>query len=125
MIRVTGQAGRFAIVWLVVGLFAAVGAQCAAAGYRADPSLPVLLAQARPAAPPTQSVEANIANLHQRLQITPAQEAQRYRVNAIGAGLNYALPARRVTLSFKYFDEFSNRWTYQGYSLQISAGVGF
>jgi hypothetical protein len=57
--------------------------------------------------------------------ITPAEEAQRYRVNAIGAGLNFTLPARKVTLSFKYFDEFSNQWTYQGYSLQISAGVGF
>jgi hypothetical protein len=57
--------------------------------------------------------------------ITPAEEAQRYRVNALGIGLNYALPARKVTLSFKYFDEFSNQWTYQGYSLQISAGIGF
>jgi hypothetical protein len=57
--------------------------------------------------------------------ITPAEEAQRYRVNALGAGLNFVLPARKVTLSFKYFDEFSNQWTYQGYSLQISAGVGF
>ena len=58
-------------------------------------------------------------------EITPAQEAQRYRVNALGVGLNFALPARKVTLSFKYFDEFSNQWTYQGYSVQISAGVGF
>ena len=58
-------------------------------------------------------------------EITPAQEAQRYRVNALGAGLNFVLPARKVTLSFKYFDEFSNQWTYQGYSVQISAGVGF
>ena len=58
-------------------------------------------------------------------QITSAQEAQRYRVNALGVGLNFALPARKVTLSFKYFDEFSNQWTYQGYSVQISAGVGF
>jgi hypothetical protein len=57
--------------------------------------------------------------------ITPAEEAQRYRVNALGAGLNFVLPARKVTLSFKYFDEFSNQWTYQGYSIQISAGVGF
>jgi hypothetical protein len=57
--------------------------------------------------------------------ITAAEEGQRYRVNAIGAGLNFILPARKVTLSFKYFDEFSNQWTYQGYSLQISAGVGF
>jgi hypothetical protein len=57
--------------------------------------------------------------------ITLAQESQRYRVNSLGVGLNYVLPARKVTLSFKYFDEFSNQWTYQGYSLQISAGVGF
>jgi hypothetical protein len=57
--------------------------------------------------------------------ITPAQESQRYRVNALGVGLNFVLPARKVTLSFKYFDEFSNQWTYQGYSLQISAGVAF
>jgi hypothetical protein len=57
--------------------------------------------------------------------ITPAQEAQRYRVNAVGVGLNYVMPARKVTLSFKYFDEFSNQWTYQGYSVQISVGVGF
>jgi hypothetical protein len=57
--------------------------------------------------------------------ITTTEQAQRYRVNALGAGLNFALPTRKVTLSLKYFDEFSNQWTYQGYSLQISAGVGF
>ena len=58
-------------------------------------------------------------------QVTPAEQAQRYRVNAVGTGLNFVLPARKVTLSLKYFDEFSNQWTYQGYSLQISAGVSF
>lgn len=57
--------------------------------------------------------------------ITAAEEAQRYRVNALGVGMNLSLPARKVSLSLKYFDEFSNQWTYQGYSLQISAGVGF
>jgi hypothetical protein len=57
--------------------------------------------------------------------ITPAEEARRYRVNALGVGLNLVLPARKVTLGFKYFDEFSNQWTYQGYSVQISVGVGF
>jgi len=37
----------------------------------------LLEAQAQPnAPPPAQNVEANIASLHQRLQITPAQEAQ-------------------------------------------------
>ena len=57
--------------------------------------------------------------------ITPAEEAQRYRVNALGIGMNLLLPTQKVTLSLKYFDEFSNQWTYQGYSLQISAGVVF
>ena len=57
--------------------------------------------------------------------ITPAEEAQRYHVNALGLGMNLLLPSQRVTLSLKYFDEFSNQWTYQGYSLQISAGVVF
>ena len=57
--------------------------------------------------------------------ITPAEEAQRYRVNGLGLGMNLLLPPQKVTLSLKYFDEFSNRWTYQGHSLQISAGVGF
>jgi len=56
--------------------------------------------------------------------ITAAEQAQRYRVNGLGVGLNLLLPTQKVILSLKYFDEFSNRWTYQGYSLQISAGVG-
>jgi hypothetical protein len=37
---------------------------------------PVLLAQARPNPQPAPNVEANISILHQKLQITPAQEAQ-------------------------------------------------
>ena len=56
-------------------------------------------------------------------QITAPEEAQRYRVNAIGGGLNFVFPDRKLSLSLKYFDEFSNQWTYQGYSLQISAGI--
>ncbi|MBS0581072.1 MAG: transporter [Proteobacteria bacterium] len=57
--------------------------------------------------------------------ITPTEEAQRYRVNALGVGMNLALPNRKVTLGLKYFDEFGNQWTYKGYSLQIAAGVSF
>jgi hypothetical protein len=57
--------------------------------------------------------------------ISAAEQGQRYRVNALGVGANFVLPARKVTLSFKYFDEFANQWTYQGYALQISAAVGF
>jgi len=57
--------------------------------------------------------------------IAAAAEAQRYRVNSIGAGASLLIPSRQVTLSLKYFDEFSNRWTYRGYSLQVGVGVGF
>jgi hypothetical protein len=57
--------------------------------------------------------------------ITPAQEGRRYRVNGLGVGLSVLSPARKATVGFKYVDEFSNQWTYQGYSLQISAGVSF
>jgi hypothetical protein len=57
--------------------------------------------------------------------IPPEEEARRYRVNGLGLGMNLVLPARKVSLSFKYFDEFGNQWTYQGYSVQITVGIGF
>jgi hypothetical protein len=43
----------------------------------------VLLAQAQPAQQPRQNVEANIAELRKKLQITPAQEAQFSAVAAV------------------------------------------
>ena len=61
---------RFAAVGLLGCAMIAASTQIAGAGTPAQ----VLLAQAQPAAPP--NVEVNIATLHQRLQITPAQEAQ-------------------------------------------------
>ena len=57
--------------------------------------------------------------------ITPAQAAAHYRVNALGFGSNLMLPARNVSVGFKYFKEFSNRSTFQGYSLQISGAIKF
>jgi hypothetical protein len=60
-----------AVAWLFGCLSIAAGPQIAAAGMPPE----VLLAQAQPPAQP-QNVEANIASLRQRLQITPAQEAQ-------------------------------------------------
>ena len=38
---------------------------------------------------------------------------------------NMSLPARRRGLGLKYYKEFSNRSTFQGYSLQISGSVTF
>jgi hypothetical protein len=49
----------------------------------------------------------------------------RYRVNAIGAAASLTLPKQKVTLSFRYFDEFANRSTFEGYSLQIAGAVAF
>jgi hypothetical protein len=55
--------------------------------------------------------------------ITAAQAAARYRVNALGFSANVILPVRKVSLGVKYFREFENRSTFQGYSLQISGTI--
>ena len=57
--------------------------------------------------------------------ITPEQAAAHYKVNALGFASNVILPARKVSLGVKYFKEFSNRSTFQGYSLQISGAIKF
>jgi len=51
------------------------------------------------------------------------QSAACYKVNARGFATNVVLPARQVSLGLKYFKEFSNRSTFQGYTLRISGGV--
>jgi protein CpxP len=61
---------------VLIGLSSLLLSVQSAAPTIAQGSAPSLLfAQAGPA-PPPQNVEANIASLHQRLQITPAQEPQ-------------------------------------------------
>ena len=57
--------------------------------------------------------------------ITATQSVARYKVNALGFASNVVLPARQVSLGLKYFKEFSNRSTFQGYTLQISGAVTF
>jgi hypothetical protein len=57
--------------------------------------------------------------------ITLQEAAALYRVNALGFASNVILPKRKVTLSLKYFKEFSDRSTFQGYSLQISGAITF
>ena len=57
--------------------------------------------------------------------ISAAQSSARYSVNALGFASNVLLPAQRVSLGLKYFKEFSNRSTYQGYTLQIAGAVTF
>src|SRR6185437_1469403 len=65
----------FVVAWSIVG-----DCRSVAAGMQRSQSSQILLAQAQPARP--QNVEANIAELHRKLQITAAQEAQ---FNAVAA----------------------------------------
>jgi hypothetical protein len=56
--------------------------------------------------------------------VNPAQPAH-YRVNAIGGAANVILPARKVSVGFKLLKEFSNSYTIQGYSFQITGALTF
>lgn len=56
--------------------------------------------------------------------ITPEQAAAHYRVNALGFAANLNMPAR-ISVGVKYFREFLNRSTFQGYSFQLSGAISF
>lgn len=57
--------------------------------------------------------------------ISLAASAERYAVNALGFAITSAFPEHKASLGFKYFKEFSNRSTFQGYSLQFSGSISF
>jgi len=57
--------------------------------------------------------------------ITPVQSAERYAVNSIGVGLNASIPTKSLSLGLRFFDEFANRSTFQGYSLQFTGSIRF
>jgi hypothetical protein len=57
--------------------------------------------------------------------ISLAASEERYAVNALGFAVNSAFPKHKASLGFKYFKEFSNRSTFQGYSLQFSGSISF
>ncbi len=57
--------------------------------------------------------------------ITRTQATAHYRINALGFASNVMLPVRKVSVGAKYFKEFSDRSTFQGYSLQISGTITF
>jgi len=56
--------------------------------------------------------------------VDPAKPAH-YRVNAIGGAATVVLPARKASVGFKLFKEFSNSSTVQGYSLQTVGSITF
>ena len=69
--------------------------------------------------------EARQTTAHSGPAITPALAADRYAINAIGAATQIAFPAPRLTLGMKFFEEFADRSTFQGYSLQFTGVVNF
>jgi hypothetical protein len=57
--------------------------------------------------------------------ITADQSGTRYAINALGFASNVTLPNRRLNFGLKFFEEFANRSTFQGYSLQGSGSFSF
>jgi hypothetical protein len=57
--------------------------------------------------------------------ITSDHSAERYQVHSAGFSSSVIFPSRRVNAGIKYFKEFLNKSTYQGYSLQISTSINF
>jgi hypothetical protein len=51
--------------------------------------------------------------------ITAEQSAERYAVNAIGLASLMTLPNQKLTVGIRFYEEFANRSTFQGYSLQL------
>jgi len=56
--------------------------------------------------------------------ITPEQSAAHYKVNALGFASNVSFSSKG-SVGFKYFKEFANRSTFQGYSVQVSGSINF
>jgi len=57
--------------------------------------------------------------------ITPEVSAERYAINSFGFATIAAFPKRKASLGFRYFKEFADRSTFQGYSAQIFGGIRF
>jgi len=58
-------------------------------------------------------------------EITAAAQQDRYAVNSLGFATSAAFPRRKASLGMKYFKEFANRSTFQGYSLQFTGAISF
>jgi hypothetical protein len=56
--------------------------------------------------------------------VNPADPGH-YKVNSFGGAANVILPKRKASVGFKYFKEFWNVSTVQGYSLQIVGAITF
>ena len=57
--------------------------------------------------------------------VSEDQSRERYAINALGFVANLVFPNHRFNAGVKFFEEFGNRASYQGYSLQVSGAVSF
>ena len=57
--------------------------------------------------------------------VTSAASEERYGVNSLGFAVTVGLPRYKTNLGLKYFKEFANRSTYEGYSLQVQGAINF
>ena len=57
--------------------------------------------------------------------ISEAASMDRYAVNALGFAVNSAFPKHKASAGLKYFKEFADRSTFQGYSIQFSGSISF
>ncbi|HEY4284295.1 MAG TPA: transporter [Chthoniobacterales bacterium] len=57
--------------------------------------------------------------------ITSAMSDERYAVNAMGVAVNLAFPKQRTNVTLRFFEEFANRATFQGYSFQVAGAISF
>ncbi|HEV2717123.1 MAG TPA: transporter [Terriglobales bacterium] len=57
--------------------------------------------------------------------ISSAVSDERYAINALGFAANVAFPKRRLNMTLKFFDEFADRATFQGYSFQVAGAITF
>jgi hypothetical protein len=57
--------------------------------------------------------------------LSAAENSSRYAVNAFGFVVSGTAPERGLNLGVKYFKEFANQSTYQGYSVQVMVAIAF
>jgi hypothetical protein len=57
--------------------------------------------------------------------ISEAATTERYAVNALGFAFNATFPKQKSAVGLKYFKEFADRSTFQGYSVQFSGSISF
>jgi hypothetical protein len=57
--------------------------------------------------------------------ITSAASSDRYAINALGCAVSVVFPKQKTNVTFRFFDEFADRSTFQGPSFQIAGAISF